>query len=109
MGALRNAVGLRKLGDLSLEAPKKVAKTALPSFKQYREADGQFRFKLIDAQGHLLLQSLGFESPKLAAQTIALLQREGVAALAGMTGQLQPLPVDASEVEAALALLTTGA
>ena len=81
----------------------------MPSFKQYREADGQFRFKLVDAQGHLLLQSLGFESPKLAAQTIALLQRDGVAALAGLTDQLQPLPVDASKVGAALALLTAGA
>lgn len=109
MGALRHAVGLRKLGDQPVGGPKKAAKTALPSFKQYREADGQFRFKLVDAQGHLLLQSLGFESPKLAAQTIALLQREGVAALAGLTDQLQPLPVDASKVGAALALLNAGA
>jgi uncharacterized protein YegP (UPF0339 family) len=50
-------------------------KAAAPSFKQYREADGQFYFKLLDAKGQLLLQSTGFASPKEAAQTIASCKR----------------------------------
>ncbi len=102
MATLRHAVGLRRLGDQTPVASQKTAKAALPSFKQYREADGQFRFKLVDAQGRLLLQSLGFESPKVAAQTIALLQREGASALAGLADQLEPLAVDAGVVVAAL-------
>jgi tryptophanyl-tRNA synthetase len=54
---LRSAVGLRSLAQASA-APKaaKAAKTALPSFKQYREADGQFYFKFVAADGRLLLQ-----------------------------------------------------
>jgi tryptophanyl-tRNA synthetase len=108
MAELRHAVGLRKLGEQATVTSVKVSKAALPSFKQYREADGQFRFKLVDAQGRLLLQSLGFDSPKLAAQSIALLQREGAAALVGLASQLQPLTVDTRDVGAALALLAAG-
>jgi len=105
MARLRHAVGLRGLGDQAGASNQKAAKLALPSFKQYREADGQFRFKLVDAQGRLLLQSLGFESPKAAAQTIALLQREGAAALPALGSQLEPLGVGADEIGTALALL----
>ncbi len=108
MATLRHAVGLRKLGDQAQTAVQKTTKTALPSFKQYREADGQFRFKFVDAQGHLLLQSLGFASPKDAGQAIAALQRNGEAAIAALAGQLEPLAVDTAVVAAALALLAAG-
>jgi tryptophanyl-tRNA synthetase len=108
MAELRHAVGLRRLSDMANTAPQKTAKVALPSFKQYREADGQFRFKLVDAQGHLLLQSLGFSSPKQAGQAIAALQRDGAPALATLAQQLEPLAVDADTVGAALALLAAG-
>jgi tryptophanyl-tRNA synthetase len=101
-------VGLRRLSDQAGTTKQKAAKAALPSFKQYREADGQFRFKLVDAQGRVLLQSLGFASPKDAGQAIGLLQKDGAAALAGMASQLEALPVEASEVGAALALLAAG-
>ena len=60
----------------------KAAKTALPAFKQYREKDGKFYFKLVAADGRLLLQSTGFDAPKDAGQAIVLLQREGLGALA---------------------------
>jgi tryptophanyl-tRNA synthetase len=109
MAKLRHAVGLRRLGDTATTAPLKVAKVALPSFKQYRDADGQFRFKLVDAQGHLLLQSLGFSSPKEAGQAIKTLQRDGAAALEALTNRLEPLAVDANTVSDALALLAEGA
>ena len=79
MDELRRAVGLRSLTTLP-DAPikSKTAKTAAPLFKQYREADGLFYIKLQGADGHLLLQSNGFLSPKDAAQTVAQLQKHGV-------------------------------
>jgi tryptophanyl-tRNA synthetase len=91
MRELRHAVGLRSLSSGTETKEAKEAKTAQPSFKQYREKDGQFYFKLVDAQGHLLLQSLGFASPKEAASTMARLQTEGVAALADMAAMLAPI------------------
>jgi tryptophanyl-tRNA synthetase len=109
MATLRHAVGLRRLADQATVAPTKSVKTALPSFKQYREADGQFRFKLVDAQGRLLLQSCAFESPKLAAQTIARLQREGTAVLGELVHALEPLTVDLAELDAALTLFSAPA
>jgi len=81
MRELRHAVGLRALSSGSAAPVTKEAKTALPSFKQYREKDGQFYFKLVDTKGQVLLQSLGFASPKEAGQTIAQLQTDGPSAL----------------------------
>jgi tryptophanyl-tRNA synthetase len=107
MAELRHAVGLRRLSDMASISPQKIAKAALPSFKQYREADGQFRFKLVDSQGQLLLQSHGFASPKEASQAIASLQRDGTAALATLASQMEPLAVDSEVVSAALALMAT--
>ncbi len=105
---LRSAVGLRSLVQGTATAkPVKVAKAVLPSFKQYREADGKFYFKLVDADARLLLQSTGFDAPKDAGQAIARLQREGFSALAG---QLAPVDgvVDA-DVAAALKALADAA
>ncbi|MNV50569.1 Tryptophan--tRNA ligase [compost metagenome] len=105
---LRSAVGLRSLVQGAATAkPAKAAKAALPSFKQYREADGKFYFKLVDADARLLLQSTGFDAPKEAGQAIARLQREGLGALAG---QLAPVDgvVDA-DVAAALKALADAA
>ena len=104
MRELREAVGLRSLAGVGVTVTQvKAAKTAAPAFKQYREKDGQFYFKLVAADGQLLLQSLGFASPKDAAQTITRLQTEGDAALAALTKQLEPVEADkASAVTAAL-------
>jgi tryptophanyl-tRNA synthetase len=77
---LRHAVGLRDLRAQGTQKSAKAAKVALPLFKQYRESDGKFHFKLVDTQGRLLLQSGGFDSPKDAGQTIRQLQDHGVAA-----------------------------
>ena len=84
MDRLRNAVGLRKLGAAEHSITSKPARSTLPVFKQYRERDGQFFFKLVDAQGKLLLQSRGFASPQDAGLAIARLQHEGVGALDSM-------------------------
>ena len=109
--SLRSAVGLRSLAQASA-APKaaKAAKTALPSFKQYREADGQFYFKFVAADGRLLLQSTGFAAPKDAGQAIARLQQQGESALAALAGQLAPIEgVPPQDVAAALQQLAEAA
>jgi tryptophanyl-tRNA synthetase len=93
MGQLRHAVGLR---DLRAQVSAKVVrnKEAKAVFKQYREPDGKFYFKLVGPDGHLLLQSLGFESPKDAGKVIGLLQTQGAAALAGLAEKMEPLTAE---------------
>jgi tryptophanyl-tRNA synthetase len=86
---LRHAVGLRRLDAGQTPAITAAGrKVALPSFKQYREADNLFYFKLVDTQGQLLLQSTGFESPKAAAQSMARIRQEGLACLDDLSAQL---------------------
>ena len=104
LAQLRDAVGLRDLSSqASAVGPATTAKAALPVFKQYRESDGQFYFKLHDTAGTLLLQSDGFASPREAGQLIARLKQ------AEDTTQLQlpgvQLPADAAPVLAALRAL----
>ena len=84
MQTLRQAVGLRRLQGAAQAIPVKAAKLAGPSFKQYRESDGKFYFKLVDAAAKVLLQSKGFETPKEAGRVIALLKTEGVLANPGL-------------------------
>ena len=88
---LRHAVGLRALAShnsLGTQAPAITARTAAPSFKQYREKDGQFYFKLVDPQGRVLLQSSGFASPKDAGLAIGQLQQNPDTALANLSQQV---------------------
>lgn len=74
---LRHAVGLRDLstaGDVPSE--ESGAARAAPSlFKQYREKDGRFYFKLQAGDGTLLIQSEGFDSPRDAGQLIGVLKQ----------------------------------
>mgnify|MGYP003600822764 FL=1 len=102
---LRHAVGLRNLsaGAAPVKAAK-ASKAALPAFKQYREKDGQFYFKLADASGQLMLQSTGFEAPKACGAAIARLSAEGSAALAELGQTLQP-GVSAEALDGAMAAL----
>ena len=103
---LRHAVGLRDLNAQATQKSTKLAKAMLPSFKQYREADGKFHFKLVDAQGRLLLLSAGFDAPKDAGAAIRQLQAEGLAALA----HLQPADgISQDEVAEALDALRNAA
>jgi tryptophanyl-tRNA synthetase len=94
IGRLRHAVGLRKLEAPPTAAVRKAAKVAKPSFKQYRESDGRFYFKLLDAQGELLLQSRAFASPQDAGRAIGRLQQEGATALTALAEQLEPADND---------------
>ncbi len=103
---LRHAVGLRNLVQVASAAPVKAAKVAKPAFKQYRDSDGQFYFKLLAADSRLLLQSTGFAAPKDAGQAIARLQQQGEAALADLAAQLAPVEgITAQDVAAALQAL----
>lgn len=81
----------------------KADRAQLPSFKQYREAaDGKFYFKLVAADGRLLLQSTGFDAPRDAGQAIARLQKEA-GALQALAPHLAPVE-GAGPEEAAAAL-----
>jgi tryptophanyl-tRNA synthetase len=105
---LRHAVGLRALANsgAGAGASTKPARAAVPSFKQYREKDGQFYFKLVDPQGLVLLQSLGFASPKEAGLAIGQLQQNDAQALAELSKQVAyGEGVTATEVTAALQAL----
>ncbi len=74
LAELRQAVGLRDL-SVQLLAPGVTAeKSKPPFFKQYRDTDKRFYFKLQGGDGELLLQSNGFDSPKEAGQLIAVLK-----------------------------------
>ena len=75
MAELRAAVGLRRLTQPMAQAqPTKPSKSGAPVFKQYREKDGRFYVKLADAQGRVLLQSVGFDQPRPLAQIVSRLQ-----------------------------------
>ena len=105
LAELRQAVGLRSFSTASVIAVRaKAAKAALPLFKQYREADGKFYFKLNAADGSLLLQSQGLDSGRDAGQWVARLKREGAAALSEAPVQ-RAAGITAADVEAALAEL----
>ena len=124
---LRAAVGLRPLttpwiaareGTDSGDASGTAAARKLSTFKQYREADGRFHFKLVHADGRLLVQSEGHASPKDAGALIARLKTEGAALvleagtglhLAGtVVGRLEP-GIALAEVQEALAAFAADA
>jgi tryptophanyl-tRNA synthetase len=83
---LREAVGLRDLSRSGAVESKVATKVVLPQFKQYREADGRFYFKLVHGE-RVLLQSIGFDSPKEAGARIARLKRGGTDLLHHAAGE----------------------
>jgi tryptophanyl-tRNA synthetase len=104
MSRARHAVGLRNLLDLrnsKVSHNAKAHKTALPSFKQYRDADGKFYFKLVDAAGKLLLQSQGYASPQDAGIDVKKLQADPKE-LANMMAKLKLYVATDSQLEDAL-------
>jgi tryptophanyl-tRNA synthetase len=86
---LRQAVGLRRMVAVPVPgAATGTVKVALPVFKQYREADGQFYFKLSDAHGRVLLQSQGFAGGREAGEWVKRLKTEGAAVMATLPARL---------------------
>jgi tryptophanyl-tRNA synthetase len=104
LARLRHAVGLRHLAEQPQTVKVKSTKSALPAFKQYRDTDGKHYFKLVDASGTLLLQSVGFDSPQDAGRAVAQLKSGGLEASAGLASC--PQGVSGVEVAAALARMS---
>jgi tryptophanyl-tRNA synthetase len=100
-------VGLRDLRDApAASAVTPRAKAAVPQVKQYRERDGQFYFKLAEADGGLLLQSRAFSNPKDAGAWIARFRQDGAACLEGVLAVADLADgVERAAVEAALEAL----
>src|SRR5690606_7642300 len=105
LAQLREAVGLRDLTKsisdgvkFSDEAKAHYTPLPLATFKQYREADGKFYFKLVQGD-RVLLQSCAFDAPRDAGQAIAALRR-GELALADAPVAFGE-GVNAAEVQAA--------
>ena len=105
MARLRQAVGLRGLAQ-SVKTAAKAIKAESASLKQYREADGRFYFKLVDAKGAVLLQSRGLDSPQVAGQSIALLKARGTDALADLQERLEPFDAEHAPLRQALQALS---
>ena len=75
LGELREAVGLRSFREQVQVAggeKKKAAKSA--RFVSFRDEDGSFRFRLLDAAGEQLLLSVAFADGKAAGQVNKRLQ-----------------------------------
>ena len=53
-------------------------KVSLPIFKQYREKDGKFYFKLTSGSGKELLQSVAFDSGRDCGQVVSKLKCNGL-------------------------------
>jgi tryptophanyl-tRNA synthetase len=107
LAQLRQAVGLRRMQAQApaAAAPTKATGSApLPTFKQYREADGRFYFKLQSHDGVLLLQSTAFDEGRAAGAWVKRLKTEGAAALTDAPVVHAP-GVAREQVEAALAAL----
>jgi tryptophanyl-tRNA synthetase len=85
---LRQAVGLRRMvaaphaGSSKPDGQSGKSKLASPAFKQYRDTDGLFYFKLSGADDRVLLQSQGFAQGREAGAWVQKLKGEGWAALA---------------------------
>ncbi len=104
---LRRAVGLRPM--LAAPPPRKPsagdeARATLVSFKQYREPDGRFFFKLVAPNGQVLLQSRGLADAREAGGWVKRLKTEGATALDAAPVALAE-GVDRAAVEGALAAL----
>ncbi len=99
LAELRAAVGLRRLVAKTESAKaREQSKGSLAVFKQYREKDGLFYFKLADAAGQILIQSKGFDSPQAAGHAVKRLQTEGPSALMALQDVLEPLKNPRPEV-----------
>jgi tryptophanyl-tRNA synthetase len=111
LAALREAVGLRRFVAVAAAAATNTANgkaAALALFKQYRESDGQFYFKLTAADGRVLLQSAAFAQGRDAGQWVTRLKHDGAAALAQAPVRLGD-GVTEADVAQALAALNAAA
>lgn len=83
IAALRDALGLRPATSVATTAspPKATPKQGkMPRFASFRDADGNFRFRLFSADGEELLLSMPFADPKAAGALQKRLKTLGAAA-----------------------------
>lgn len=94
LGELREAVGLRSLKTQVATggAKKKASKTA--RFVSFRESDGSFRFRLLDADGTELVLSIPFAEAKTAGITSKQLVTTPASVVAGEGNGFQLLLAD---------------
>ncbi|WP_447736784.1 tryptophan--tRNA ligase [Rhodanobacter soli] len=79
--ALREALGLRAMTTAPADQPKAAPKQGkMPRFASFRDADGNFRFRLFSAEGEELLLSKSFADPKAAGALQKQLKASGAAA-----------------------------
>ncbi|MDS1142139.1 tryptophan--tRNA ligase [Pusillimonas sp. SM2304] len=98
MERLRVAVGLRA-APVPSQAPaarKSAGKRA--RFVSFRDQDGQFRFRLLAADGQELLLSEGFADPKAAGVAMGKLKDEPIASLLTRDDQVASLHLDGALV-----------
>ncbi len=76
MEAVREAVGLRaaRRPAARTKAPAEASTRRSARFVSFRDEDGRFRFRLLDAQGETLLVSEAFEDPRRAGACVRTLQ-----------------------------------
>ena len=86
LARLREAVGLRDLRSGQAAAAVAKAPRRLPAFKQYRESDGRFHFKLADGEGRLLMLGFGHDSARDAGQRVARLRESAGSGLSDGDG-----------------------
>jgi tryptophanyl-tRNA synthetase len=104
LSELREAVGLRRFVGAAEARDEQAARAALPQIKQYREADGRFYFKLLAADGALLLQSEAYGSPRDAGHALQALRALSAPELADtLDAASQVAPV--ARIAEALAML----
>jgi tryptophanyl-tRNA synthetase len=99
---LRDALGLRSVTSVATTSspPKATPRQGkMPRFASFRDADGNFRFRLFSADGEELLLSMPFADPKAAGALQKRLKTLGAAAAvlqiesSGMTLALDGEPV----------------
>ena len=80
--ALRDVLGLRSMGAAAGTTSRAVAPSKpvrVPRLASFRDADGNFRFRLFSAEGDELLLSVSFADPKAAGAMQKRLKRLGAA------------------------------
>jgi tryptophanyl-tRNA synthetase len=102
IAVLRDALGLRSVTSVATTSspPKATPRQGkMPRFASFRDADGNFRFRLFSADGEELLLSMPFADPKAAGALQKRLKTLGAAAAvlqiesSGMTLALDGEPV----------------
>lgn len=109
MRELRDAVGLRRLGTFAAGKKDGTAggREARAVFKQYREADGLFYFKLVGADGDVLVQSTGFAEPREVGRIVGALKTTPTESFSRYAVHLHfPDGVDPDQVMKALQQIT---